>query len=93
MILRLRNKPPTVIGFRWFRGEREISHNLIGGYFILERKFEKGRLYDGRKIVDLDGSLLIRKVTRRDRGIYTVVAYLPDSVQEVGFGRLNVYRE
>ena len=59
----------------------------------MERKFEKGRLYDGRKIVDLDGSLLIRKVTRRDRGIYTVVAYLPDSVQEVGFGRLNVYRE
>ncbi|XP_045693647.1 carcinoembryonic antigen-related cell adhesion molecule 21-like [Phyllostomus hastatus] len=90
--LSLRNTPQNALGYRWFRGEREIPHNLIAGYFILERKFVKGRLYDGRKTVDLDGSLLIRKVTRKDRGMYTVVAHLPNSVQQVGLGRLNVFQ-
>ncbi|XP_053511708.1 carcinoembryonic antigen-related cell adhesion molecule 1-like [Artibeus jamaicensis] len=89
--LSLRNTPPNVTGYRWFRGESGIPHDLIAGYFILERKFVKGRLYDGRKIVDLDGSLLIRKATREDKGIYTVVAHLPNSVQRVGFGWLDVF--
>ncbi|XP_036912989.1 carcinoembryonic antigen-related cell adhesion molecule 21-like [Sturnira hondurensis] len=90
--LSLRNRPPNVIGYRWFRGERELPHKLIAGYFILEKKFVKGRLYSRRKIVDLDGSLLIRNVTRKDRGIYTVVAHLPNSVQQAGFGRLDVFQ-
>ncbi|KAM5297495.1 cell adhesion molecule CEACAM21-like [Glossophaga mutica] len=90
--LSLLNTPPNVIGYKWFRGEREIPRNLIAGYFIMERKFEKGRLYNERKIVDLDGSLLIRKVTKKDTGMYTVVAYLPNSVQQVGFGRLDVFQ-
>ncbi|XP_035868063.1 carcinoembryonic antigen-related cell adhesion molecule 21-like [Phyllostomus discolor] len=90
--LSLLNTPQNALGYRWFRGEREIPNNLIAAYFILERKFINGRLYDRRKTIDLDGSLLIRKVTREDRGMYTVVAHLPNSVQQVGFGRLDVFQ-
>ncbi|CAK6437134.1 unnamed protein product [Pipistrellus nathusii] len=39
-----------------------------------------------------EGWLLIKKVTPKDAGMYTVVVYLPNLKKEIGFGRLNVYQ-
>ncbi|XP_053518758.1 carcinoembryonic antigen-related cell adhesion molecule 21-like [Artibeus jamaicensis] len=90
--LSLHNKPQNAIGYRWFRGEWEIPLNLIAGYFSLTGKVEKGRFYEDRMILDMDGTLLIKKAALRDAGTYTVVAYLPNQVKEIGFGRLDVYQ-
>ncbi|XP_053518759.1 carcinoembryonic antigen-related cell adhesion molecule 21-like [Artibeus jamaicensis] len=59
---------------------------------LLVEILKKGRFYDNQKIADVDGTLLIKKASLRDTGTYTVVAYLPDEVKEIGFGRLDVYR-
>ncbi|XP_036893907.1 carcinoembryonic antigen-related cell adhesion molecule 21-like [Sturnira hondurensis] len=89
--LRLRNTPPDALGFFWYRGEGEKSNHRIVSISTSIRAFAKGPLYTGREIIYRDGSLQLKKVTKKDTGIYTVVAHLQNSKKEIGFGRLNVY--
>ncbi|ELK23174.1 Carcinoembryonic antigen-related cell adhesion molecule 1 [Myotis davidii] len=92
VILRIRNMPPVVTGFMWYRGEgANYEHNIANlGVF---RRRRTGRANSGREQINFDGSLQIKRVTLKDTGIYTVVVYLPDYIKEIGFGRLNVYGE
>ncbi|XP_054567104.1 carcinoembryonic antigen-related cell adhesion molecule 21-like [Eptesicus fuscus] len=46
----------------------------------------------GREKVNSDGSMLLKRATRRDTGYYTVVAFLRNSKKEIGFGWLRVYQ-
>ncbi|ELK32996.1 Carcinoembryonic antigen-related cell adhesion molecule 3 [Myotis davidii] len=92
-ILRLRNTPPDAIGFIWYKGVEMNYQNFIAslaGYYTV---YLTGSEYNGRAEINLDGSLIIRKVTAYDRGTYMVVAVLPNSRKEIAFGPLNVYRE
>ncbi|KAF6076935.1 hypothetical protein HJG60_002588 [Phyllostomus discolor] len=89
--LRLRNVPPNYTGFVWYRGDRANSQNAIASLFITLRMYVNGATNTGRENIFYDGSLLIKEVTRKDAGVYTVVVNLPGSKQEIGFGRLNVY--
>ena len=91
--LRLCNVPPNYTGFVWYRGDRANSQHAIASLFINQRMYVNGAANSGREDVIYDGSLLIKKVTLKDAGVYTVVVNLPGSRQEIGFGRLNVYRE
>ncbi|KAK1330134.1 hypothetical protein QTO34_010320, partial [Cnephaeus nilssonii] len=91
-ILRIHNKPPNATAFRWYRGKGANPNRYIATLTMEERRYKTGPAYSGRENINFDGSLQLKKVTLRDTGIYTVVVYLPDSKQEIGFGRLDVYK-
>ncbi|ELK25292.1 Carcinoembryonic antigen-related cell adhesion molecule 21, partial [Myotis davidii] len=88
--LRIRNMPPDVRGFMWYRGEGAKYKQNIARIGML-RRHRTGPEYSGREQINFDGSLHIKRVTLKDTGIYTVVVYLRGSKKEIGFGRLNVY--
>ncbi|KAM7059463.1 cell adhesion molecule CEACAM21-like isoform 1-T1 [Molossus nigricans] len=92
VLLRIRNKPPDAMGFMWYRGEGARSNRNIGSIAMDLRAYATGPAYSGREKINNDGSMLLKKVTRKDAGYYTIVAYLHDSKKEIGFGRLNVYQ-
>ncbi|ELK25293.1 Carcinoembryonic antigen-related cell adhesion molecule 3 [Myotis davidii] len=91
VILRIRNKPPNAIGFTWYRGEGASYYHHIATLTTHVKVYKTGYAYSGREKIHSDGCLLIKQVTQKDTGIYTVVVYLPSSIKEIGFGRLNVY--
>uniref|UniRef100_L7N1Q7 Ig-like domain-containing protein n=1 Tax=Myotis lucifugus TaxID=59463 RepID=L7N1Q7_MYOLU len=90
-ILHLRNKPPYVTGFIWYRGIETKFHNFILSLAWDTSEFLTGPEYSGREEINLDGSLIIRNVTARDQDIYVVVAVLPMSGRVRGSGWLIVY--
>lgn len=47
----------------------------------------------GRVVINQDGSLVIKKVSKADAGMYTLVVYLSGSKKEIGYGKLTVYGE
>ncbi|XP_066122797.1 carcinoembryonic antigen-related cell adhesion molecule 1-like [Saccopteryx bilineata] len=77
---------------RWFRGEEVTYSSFIGSLAIIPQAHAKGPADTGREKFNRDGSLKIKKVTLKDAGYYTVVAFLPGKKKEIGFGRLNVYQ-
>ncbi|EPQ15744.1 Carcinoembryonic antigen-related cell adhesion molecule 5 [Myotis brandtii] len=93
VILRLRNTPPDVTGFIWYRGIEMKYHNFIGSLARDSSEYLTGTEYSGREEINFEGSLIIRNVTLWDLGIYVVVAVLPNSQRVMGFGQLNVFRE
>ncbi|ELK35044.1 Carcinoembryonic antigen-related cell adhesion molecule 21 [Myotis davidii] len=91
VILRIRNMPPVVRGFMWYRGEgANYKHNIANLAMFLGINIT-GPAYSGREQIHFDGSLQLNRVNLKDTGIYTVVVYLPGSIKEIGFGRLNIY--
>ncbi|XP_054432392.1 carcinoembryonic antigen-related cell adhesion molecule 21-like [Pteronotus mesoamericanus] len=92
VLLRIRNKPHDVVGYMWYRGEGASANRNIASIAVGPGLYATGPAHSGREKINNDGSLLLRKVTRKDTGYYTIVAYLHDSKKEIGFGRLNVYR-
>uniref|UniRef100_L7N1H2 Ig-like domain-containing protein n=1 Tax=Myotis lucifugus TaxID=59463 RepID=L7N1H2_MYOLU len=91
VILHIRNMPPDHIGIVWYRGEGANYRHTIASHAFHRRTYSIGRANSGREEINFDGSLLIKRVTLKDTGIYTVVVYLQDYIKEIGFGRLNVY--
>ncbi|ELK25294.1 Carcinoembryonic antigen-related cell adhesion molecule 21 [Myotis davidii] len=90
VILRIRNKPPNVRGFMWYRGEwAYYEHNIAGLGMLAGHR--PGPAHSGREQINFDGSLLIKRVTLEDTGNYTLVVYLGGSKADIGFGQLNVY--
>ncbi|XP_059523403.1 carcinoembryonic antigen-related cell adhesion molecule 3-like [Myotis daubentonii] len=89
--LRIRNMPPVVRGFKWYRGEEaNYEHNIARLGMLPGHRV--GPAHSGREQINFDGSLLIKRVTLKDTGIYTIVVYLRGSKkEEIGFGWLNVY--
>ncbi|XP_059522356.1 carcinoembryonic antigen-related cell adhesion molecule 21-like [Myotis daubentonii] len=92
VLLRIRNKPPDAVGFLWYRGEGARSHRNIASIIVDLRVHALGPAYSGREKVNSDGSMLLKRVTWKDTGYYTIVAHLRDSKKEIGFGRLRVYQ-
>ncbi|KAM5297489.1 cell adhesion molecule CEACAM1-like [Glossophaga mutica] len=91
VVLHIHNKPPEVVGITWYKGKGVDQKNVIA-FFILTSTFHlSGPGNNGRQILKDDGSLLLKNITIKDAGIYTVVVHFPDSKTEVGFGQLDVY--
>uniref|UniRef100_G1NTW0 Ig-like domain-containing protein n=1 Tax=Myotis lucifugus TaxID=59463 RepID=G1NTW0_MYOLU len=90
VILHIRNMPPEFTVFVWYRGEGENYKHSIAclGIFLRHRT---GPAHSCREKINFDGSLLIKRVTLKYTGIYTIAVYLPGYIKEIGFGRLNVY--
>ncbi|XP_054444346.1 carcinoembryonic antigen-related cell adhesion molecule 21-like [Pteronotus mesoamericanus] len=91
VLLHIRNKPPDVIAFVWYRGEGANKNRVIALLAIKLNLHLRGPAHSGQERINNDGSLLLKEVTKRDTGMYTIVVYLEDSKKEIGFGRLNVY--
>ncbi|EPQ07849.1 Carcinoembryonic antigen-related cell adhesion molecule 21 [Myotis brandtii] len=92
VILRIRNNPPDASGYIWYRGEGAKASRYIALFSLEANDIGRGPEYTGRETINKEGCLLIKKVTLRDTGIYTIVVYLHNSKKEIGFGRLNVYQ-
>ncbi|EPQ05128.1 Carcinoembryonic antigen-related cell adhesion molecule 6 [Myotis brandtii] len=92
VILRLRNTPPNVTRFIWYKGIEMKYHNFIGSRAWNHSEYLTGPEYSGREEINLEGSLIIRNVTVREQGVYIVVAVLSKSPSVRGFGWLRVYR-
>ncbi|XP_054444351.1 carcinoembryonic antigen-related cell adhesion molecule 21-like [Pteronotus mesoamericanus] len=89
--LRIRNKPPNDVDIVWYRGEGTRKNRVIAFLSKELRKHIKGPAHTGRERIYDDGSMLLKRVSMKDAGMYTVVIYLQDYKKEIGFGRLNVY--
>lgn len=85
--------PPNAAGFMWYRGEGANPNRNIAILGTHIRVHTTGPAHTGREQINLDGSLQLKNVTLKDTGIYTIVVYLPYTKKEIGFGRLDVYRE
>ena len=93
VVLSLRNKSPNVRGYIWYKGEGADPDRYILAIVLDEKVMGIGPEFSGREKIDSDGSLLIKKVTLKHSGHYTVVVYLQNDLKEIGFGRLLVYGE
>ncbi|XP_054444352.1 carcinoembryonic antigen-related cell adhesion molecule 3-like [Pteronotus mesoamericanus] len=89
--LQMLNKPPDAAGFLWYRGEGADKHRAIAFLSRSRRMYVNGPEHSGRERINSDGTLLIKKVTMKDAGMYTVVVFLTKYKKEIGFGRLSVY--
>uniref|UniRef100_G1P695 Ig-like domain-containing protein n=1 Tax=Myotis lucifugus TaxID=59463 RepID=G1P695_MYOLU len=87
--LRIRNMPPNPKGFTWYRGEGANYYHELASLGTVFGIYITGYANSGREQINYDGSLQLKQVTQKDTGIYTVVVYLPGSIKEIGFGRLN----
>ncbi|XP_037007079.2 carcinoembryonic antigen-related cell adhesion molecule 21-like [Artibeus jamaicensis] len=90
-VLHIRNKLPEIVGIVWYKGKGEDQNNLITFFIAKSSLHLSGPKNKGRQVLTEDGSLLLKKVTKMDAGIYTIVAHFPDSETEIGFGELDVY--
>ncbi|KAM8791846.1 cell adhesion molecule CEACAM15-like [Rhynchonycteris naso] len=82
------NKPPNFMGYAWYKGQRENTNNFIAS---LSRYPLRRKSTSEQELVEFDGSLVIKRVTMKHAGDYTVVVYLKNGRKEIGFGRLTVY--
>ncbi|XP_036923691.1 carcinoembryonic antigen-related cell adhesion molecule 21-like [Sturnira hondurensis] len=90
VLLHVRNKPPDHSVLLWYKGEGTDKNNIIA--FLAEKPGMNLRYpVFGRVVLKQDWSLLIKKVTKADEGMYTIVVHLKNSRKEIGFGKLTVY--
>ena len=92
-MLHIQNRPLGAVAYVWYKGKGVDKNNVIAFFIMTSGVHLSGPENNGREIIKNDGSLLLKKVTPRDAGIYTVVAHIPDSKKEIGFGQLDVYGE
>ena len=92
-MLHIQNRPLGAVAYVWYKGKGVDKNNVIA-FFIMTSSFRlSGPENNEGEMTNNDGSLVLRKVTMKDAGIYTVVAHIPDSKKEIGFGQLDVYGE
>ena len=92
--MHLRNpyKPPNATRLMWFR-KKGVNKNCIIAFFTGTSRYHvRGPAY-GPVTIKPDGSLLLKKVTMKDSGIYTIAVEQQDSKILIGYAQLNVHRE
>ena len=80
------------LGYGWYRGERVENTQLIASYRVDTNAATNGPEYSGRETLYPNGTLLIRNVTQRDTGPYTLLVK-KDLLTERQIGHLPVHRE
>ncbi|XP_003515690.2 carcinoembryonic antigen-related cell adhesion molecule 3-like isoform X1 [Cricetulus griseus] len=71
VLLLVHNLPENLSTLVWSKGEN-IRDNAIGLYTLSQDVSAPGPLHSGRETVYHNGSLLLRNVTRKDTGFYTL---------------------
>ncbi|KAM5297499.1 cell adhesion molecule CEACAM21-like [Glossophaga mutica] len=88
--LRIRHTAPKATGFLWYRGENIDSYSNIA-YLLVNPAIHVRGPPSGQLIVEDDGSLLIKNVTMKHSGIYTVLVQLEGCQKMIACGQLDVY--
>ncbi|XP_037019763.2 carcinoembryonic antigen-related cell adhesion molecule 21-like [Artibeus jamaicensis] len=89
--LRICHHAPHAELFLWYRGGNVDIHNNIAYLLVSQGNFVRGP-QGARAIVNGDGSLVLKNVTMRDSGIYTVEIQVRGCQQMIACGRIDVYR-
>ena len=92
-VLYLHDVPPDVTCFRWYKGVGEKFQELIATHYVPKPEYSRHPLHNTHERILHKEFLMLKEVTPLDEGMYTVVAHLPDSSKEMGFGQLQVYGE
>ncbi|XP_068849179.1 carcinoembryonic antigen-related cell adhesion molecule 7-like [Capricornis sumatraensis] len=88
-----RNVEKNPLGYAWYRGERVDNAQLIASYRVDNNATTNGPVYSGRETLYPNGTLLIRNVTQKDTGSYTLLVTKKDLLTERQTGHLHVHRE
>ena len=93
VLLLAHNVSKNPLGYAWHRGERVNSPQLIASYRVDTNATTNGAVYSGRETLYPNGTLLIRNVTQRDTGPYTLLVKKNDLWIETQTGHLHVHHE
>ena len=93
VLLLAHNVTKNPLGYSWHRGERVDNTQLIASYRVDTNATTNGPEYSGRETLYPNGTLLIRNVTQRDTGPYTLLVTKNDLQTERQTGHLHVHRE
>ena len=85
-------KPPNATRLLWFRRKGLDKNCMIAFLTGTSRYHIRGPAY-GPVTIKSDGSVLLKKVTIKDTGIYTMLVQQQDSEILTGYGQLLVHRE
>ncbi|KAK7804665.1 hypothetical protein U0070_016178, partial [Myodes glareolus] len=92
VLLLVHNPPENIVGFVWVKG-MNVSKNIVASRYIPDRKTTMlGPAYSGREILYSDGSLLLRNVTPKDSGLYTLEILRTDMTTETAQIQLKVHK-
>ncbi|XFG09842.1 hypothetical protein AB1E19_013466 [Capra hircus] len=91
VLLLAHNVSKNPLGYGWYRGERVDSPQLIASYRVDTNATTNGAVYSGRETLYPNGTLLIRNVTQRDTGPYTLLVTKNDLQTERQTGHLHVH--
>ena len=90
--LRIHDKPPDATRLVWYRGD-VLDNNCIIAFLAQTANYHMRGPPNGQVTINYDGSLLLKKVTMKDSGIYTIAVEQQDSKILIGYAQLNVHRE
>ncbi|XDB60087.1 hypothetical protein AB1E18_013471 [Capra hircus] len=91
VLLLLHNVTKNPLCYAWHRGERVDNTQLIILYLGDTNTTTKGPAYSRRETLYPNGTLLIRNVTQRDTGPYTLLVTKNDLWIETQTGHLHVH--
>ena len=92
-VLLAHNVSENPLAYGWYRGERVDNTQLIASYRVDNNATINGPVYSGRETLYPNGTLLIRNVTQRDTGPYTLLVTQKDLQTERQTGHLHIHRE
>ncbi|XP_036923690.1 carcinoembryonic antigen-related cell adhesion molecule 21-like [Sturnira hondurensis] len=90
VVLRVRNPPRNVKAFLWYRGSEVDSYNNIAYLSIVQGNYIRGPP-GAQAIVNGDGSLVLKNVSKEDTGVYTLVIQLQGCQKIIACATLDVY--
>ncbi|XP_051063301.1 pregnancy-specific glycoprotein 22-like [Phodopus roborovskii] len=71
VLLRASNLPENLLAFAWFKRVKKARRG-IALYALTTNQSATGPWYSGRETLYSNGSLLIKNVTQKDKGLYTL---------------------
>ena len=92
-VLLAHNVSENPLAYSWHRGESVDNTQLIASYRVDNNATTNGPEYSGRETLYPNGTLLIRNVTQRDTGPYTLLVTQKDLQTERQTGHLHIHRE
>ncbi|KAM4825536.1 cell adhesion molecule CEACAM3-like [Thomomys bottae] len=72
VLLRVHNVPRDVLAFSWFKGMKIDNAQEVMSYLPYARQLNQGPAASGREKLYTDGSLLLRNLTYKDTGLYSL---------------------
>ncbi|XP_052511738.1 carcinoembryonic antigen-related cell adhesion molecule 3-like [Budorcas taxicolor] len=91
VLLLAHNVTKNPLAYAWHRGERVDNAQLIASYRVGNNATTNGPVYSRRETLYPNGTLLIRNVTQKDTGSYTLLVTKEDLQTERQAGHLHVH--